>query len=292
MPSNIYHYTNLKGLMGILGLPNLDNHTEFNCPELWLTESKFLNDHMEANYFIDTFNELKNEILNIIPPHFIQEDVWNSLSFDIECPIDNMVAQDDLYIMSFTTEVDHLPLWSLYTNLDEANNQFCIGFPIEDLKNTIKHSLKGTKAISHFKEILYLTKPELKEYILTKLVPNYLENFGDNGLGVYEYDHIFIKHKKFEYEKEYRLVVRLNGEDDLQFFQNKDNIIIPKIKIPLICENIMEDPFGLKRNLLNFQWDITTGPFVDFNRVFHGLKYLNKDGLVVINQSEIPLRKT
>ena len=246
----LHHYTNADGLFGII-----DNE------ELWASKIQFLNDTSEFLHFIDI---TKNEInLKKAEPSVTKDQT--SFYEIAEESLDNII-QINAFICSFSEEPDKLSQWRGYGG-------FSIGFNFDKLKSSISQNFylkrciydpveqrkKCVELLDYFENRYNLFKVKLppvdREGALKATLQQFNENISLMGL--------FMKHKSFEEEHEWRLI-RYNSSIDSAMgmkFRPRNNKIIPYCSIDLknepdlMIDNILIGPNGQK-NLINHSLDL------------------------------------
>jgi hypothetical protein len=242
LPNELYHYTNLNGLSGII-----------NSSELWLSNLYFLNDKNEfelgLNFVIEQLESYKNGFSVLRPTKYFIEA--------LEKAIDFIKEKDAPYILSMTANNDLLSQWRGYTNNGVGVN---IGFN----KNFfIENDLKVYKCIYNIEK-----QKEIMNHILTQSIFMYIGMADSQGIfkdsddidlsqydkavtaaGQYFIDRtIFfcslIKDKSFEEEDEWRLLL-VDEKVEINFI-NGGNYFKPfkKLKIKNLNDSINEIMLG------------------------------------------------
>jgi hypothetical protein len=238
--NNIYHYTNAKGLSGIL-----------SSKKLWLTESFFLNDPDEIQVGTGQVHiEVMKGILDIYKN---RKDKIDGFEFNILELLNEKIKHlreiksDYIFICSFCKDGDLLSQWKGYANYGE-------GYSIGISRNYLE-SIPGCT----LKKVVYTEKEEIK--ILSKILNKYLQNeklFNNIGNELFInqmieelfFEAYFFKSPFFREEKEYRLIYKY--KDNIDIKQRPGNIgLIPYIEVDLDCNLITE---------------IIIGPKLDFER--------------------------
>lgn len=201
----LYHYTTLDALSYIIKEDSL----HFN-----LSEYCSLNDKDELNYFDrEVFNLLRqNKYLNSSSFINIQQQRTGQ---------QHMEQTDSFYVLSFSEAKDSLPMWSMYG--DNCRGAVIeIDSPIqESSNNSLKELIKKFESFeesappSFIKED-YNTDDSLVEMVVKLLTMAQIENISTDY--IYEaYNRfvkkfsIYVKSPFFEYEKEWRLAIRLHN---------------------------------------------------------------------------------
>ncbi len=213
----LYHYTSLNGLTGII-----------EDKKIWATHSKFLNDLQEIKegyeYFINNKEKILESILSMVDDseisHKIKENI--ELRFE-EFNLLNKVAIEDeaIFIASFTKKRDNLTHWLSYGSketsyclkinknrmeshthvLKDTQKDICsVDYIDTDLENAYFKTLSSNM----FEGFLRLYKLENDEHKDLDLI------LGRELFNIY-LELLFtcssIKNKKYEDEKEDRLVI-------------------------------------------------------------------------------------
>lgn len=254
----VYHYTSVDALFGGIIVKDEPQPGKEIC--LWATNCCYMNDPEELN----TGVRLAYEVLNIPSDESTQA-------------IREQV-KDSMYIISFSSAIDCLPMWGMY---GKNGHGLALGFDTTVLKTTLGLS-KCVYANDFNKERLkgeILKRTDLPqdwwkhlngEDILSKLLENVLDMSW-----VYILLWILGKNPAYEYEQEVRRFFL--AEDDIKY-RLKDNLIAPYVEQYLPKSALKE---------------IWIGPTNDMNRAAQSLKmYLNHKGFneVEIKQSKVPYR--
>jgi len=197
----IYHYTTINGLMGIL---------DKKC--LWTTYFQFTNDRTElifANKLI--LNYLNSKGIDKEKIYFLNKLLDSFYSKKIAYP----------FLFSFCDDHgDRLSQWRGYSNI---NDGYSIGFDVDELKKCSELEIKKyPNTIIQLNKILYCEKDIMPEdesnpfekllIVINKIDDSY-EYFENNILNTLFQCMFSLKHKGYEEEKEYRLIV-LYAKDD------------------------------------------------------------------------------
>ena len=234
----IYHYTDINGLLGIL-----ENNS------LWLTEASFLNDVEEQLYTLELF---ENEVLNTI----VDKKLKDSLSDAIEDLRDRRTIGQIELVFSCSLDVDNLTLWSEFSNA----YGYCLGLNHGEIYNALKNGISGVFPLLNSltsAKVIYDREDQIKK--LKEVVKKSIEiSFEDNNIAlpqdcfVDSYDHVqestlrmiggcvnvackiysvFFKRPEYAAEREYRFYAMGSfGIENLRF-RNKNGIPLPFIEI-------------------------------------------------------------
>lgn len=209
----IYHYTNWRGLKGIL-----------TSQQLWLSSYRHLNDTSEIKHAVHIIRE---HALNNCKDYNMELYLGDFFS-DIE---DLISKTTDFFICSFCAEQNYLYAWRAYAN-DGAG--FSLGFKkefftgstampdpntpsfgrgsifytyddilmeISDLTAIVQKDLENNDAFSNHKDAL-AARLRIAKYFLATLLP-YLSS---------------IKHQAYKEEREYRIYTRMDEANTTQTF--------------------------------------------------------------------------
>lgn len=225
IPNNLYHYTDLNALIGIV-----------SKKELWLTNQYFLNDRDEYKIGIrliqDVFLEQKKKYLNNKKASIF----LNTLDSAIE-----LISRSNVFTISFSEEQDLLSQWRGY-----ANN--CKGVSIDflSLKDFIESGIQLLPCIYDVEEhreyinyifdstmyILFSTKEENKtdsNNFKDEEKP-YRDSINKAGSHFIKSGNVacsIIKNSSFKEEKEWRLI---EFKDSEIYYRDKSHFILPFIK--------------------------------------------------------------
>lgn len=282
LPERLFHYTNIDGIMGIIG-----------SNQLWMTHSDFLNDSSEIVYL----KELEGEVLQkfeLLMKEEIEEKglrIYNEIVSEFKGSFNTRykdeVNTNQVFVLSLSENKDSLVLWGNYAKGDGFN----IGFETKELLDKIideeeKFRLvydsvkydrneqidilvemlnKTYKKIEEISEVDFEFKQELSMYFRSVLL-------------TYS---IFFKHVSFKPEEEFRVAAVTIGEfkPTLTFRSSNGNII------PYIAPEFEKLPVK----------SINIGPKNNSDIAEKGLKiYLESCALKMheteINRSKVPLR--
>lgn len=252
--STFYHYTNTEGLLGIL-----------DSNELWLTDSKFLNDPYEKthglnviaietnhgliNQYKNLIELMKNQTTNQIP---INDDEFKfyELFYDEHNEFSEIINNHPTFIISFCENGDLLSQWKGYSNYGKG---FSIGFNKEAF-NKIPGTLFG-KVIYSNKEKVSMVAKVIKHHI--DYYKKITESNKKEVAGSFFYNmsllSIFFKEGFFEEENEWRLVLHDMAAIEKIFFKSSDYGVTPFVKISInpIIDKIDKIIIGPKYDLKN-----------------------------------------
>lgn len=266
---NIYHYTNIHGLLGIL-----------NSNTFWISKSTFMNDPGEIEYAWKLY----------------QAEIGKHEGADLFRPlinwIDGILRVQDIFILSLSKDKDSLSLWSRYGQGHGYSIEIDMDKLIAEINDTnLKIPFKAFFDVSYEQDFLkkYVEAHMEKYYKAQKVNKNYpidSEQTVDLMFNVLSSLFAF-KHKAYADEKEIRGIFIIPNRyslvtdsiwDDNVSFRIQDNRIIPFIT--------------LKMNNLNWIKGIILGPLNKEERDLEGIDLLLKSKKLKINvtKSEVPYR--
>ncbi len=221
----LYHYTDQKGLLGIL---------ESRC--LWATEIQYLNDAQEFWY---AFDIAEREINNRL-----DQTKEIKVKTKLEALNDEMgtLSGISLFVSSFSQRQDSLSQWRSYVGSQPG---FALGFDVSELKRI------GEKAEFSLQSCLYQPSEQsqkLQEIIDKAMsvdfntVSGYVDPDNPNLIHVLKMggdflDNLIItapllKHTSFEDEKEWRLISNIKRNPNVKFRPGQ-SMITPYTEIKL-----------------------------------------------------------
>ena len=269
-----YHYTGIEGINGILG----DNN-------FYVSQSDFLNDRTEIAHFQKIYENAISVLTNGRP---FDNDVRLFMSY---CKIfseylkvknHSFVENDSLYVLSFTSNNDHLPLWSSYT----SNTGYNIGF------NNNLNKYFENKGMKFWVGNVIYDEDRQYEIIADGLseaskIWSQADNLGISDqiteeinkklFDKFQLYSMFLKNHLFDSEEEVRIVFKKRDSDKM-FHRCSNGIFIPYIKVNFRKECVRS---------------VCVGPINNLDNAQIGLKsFLNNNGYreMKINKSKIPLR--
>lgn len=219
------HYTSASSLKSIL-----------ESKTLHFTKWNFLNDESEMIHIHDVVKKciklgsysrkFNNLVLSI---NQTAEELMTDYSYPLE---------DDYYILSLSSNPDSLPMWSYYTK-SQYNDGYNIDFGANKLLTSLKTNTDGIKnikiirlryddiekeqCINSILDELYELYCSLDGYKETENDVAMLLKFSLNILARY------FKHKSFEHEMEYRILVLANKTKEKT--REKNGLFIPYIEL-------------------------------------------------------------
>lgn len=271
---NLYHYTNQKGLLGII-----------SSNGFWSTNINYMNDLSELVYSQYIINEsIKN----------IKISCKDNKFYELLNMAYNDILKVNIYSISFSENKDLLSQWRAYSEMGEG---YSIGISKENLNFLTTNDNKLSilrKVVYNLDEQFFLVKKLLEDiYEYYKLLFRTNEDFQDTLLVKRFVENIvyclvdimtWIKHYSFEEEKEWRSILFYHNQvpNNIIEFRTGYKKIVPYINLSIAS--------NYKGNLdIN---EIMIGPTLDKERTKNSISMLlNKYNYdkVQINNSCIPL---
>lgn len=229
----LFHYTSLEGLLGI---------TE--SVSIWGTNVLYLNDASEFNYAKDL---LSNELKSFCEtnPDFKTGKSWGYFFFEsLENNINKLLPSGHFscYVCSFSEESDLLSQWRGYC---KDGSGYSLGFALNSLQSCVR------RAGFVIKPCIYDVRKQTNAIgeLVRKASDRFVLEVGRTGENwdakskfiaaeiLLEFIQLapFLKHPKFEEEREWRIVANLqtNYVKSLIKFRPGGTMIVPYIEIPL-----------------------------------------------------------
>lgn len=211
MSNLLYHYTNSKGLLGII-----------STNTIWATDVEFLNDSLEVDYSREVVSKQLDERANQLAPDGTSPHSPEGSRADVIRTIVSALNDKDrryrshrAYVACFCTNGDLLSQWRAYG----AHGGYAIGFLAEDLEIEVK----GPDKLLRLKKISYGLDESLDkiEKMIEGVARNPTAHPGVQG------DHqtrttvlptlATIKHPSFREEQEWRLLATGYGDTTTSF---------------------------------------------------------------------------
>lgn len=283
------HYTSINGLKGIL-----------ESKSLWATNIKYLNDHEEFDHTLMIIERIVSDSLkkrNVEKPDIEYFETFSRLILK-EVKTLNERYCSNLFVVSFTSELDQLSQWRGYC---AANNGVCIAFNLDDIKQKIDRNYSNVSVV----DCIYTDK--IKNSMIAdtlydgwKLFRSNLLNEGQNYLDdnkillervVEELSRYacYFKNEKFSEEKEKRILIDFNANEydnfeieDLRFRAGTYSLI-PFIEIEINISSISEIVVGPTRDI-NLSKNSTE---LFIRKVFESN---NSSQFPIVSQSKVPYR--
>lgn len=237
----LYHYTSPTGLLGIL-----------DSSEFWLSDSDFLNDSSESDYFQDIYNQANQPIGNTRKEEHFKFNAWMFSYYhtsSYSCPRQTANrTKETRYILSMSLDKDNLNLWSYYTK-----NAHGIGYSIGLKEKSFEHlfrydsdeTLLSGKVIYDIDKQKQLLSELCNDYwqLYSNLNHTYQREYLYNKLedNIVRYS-VFMKNPLFAHENEYRIAVIRLGVNSTQqrLFREMNGAFIPYITQSIDLRDIVE----------------------------------------------------
>lgn len=232
----LYHYTNMEALFSIL-----------SKKKLWLTRSDFMNDSSELNHINETFEEIKDQFIDTTGEENI-ETINNEKG---KRPIINIIhdlflqstirSNQDIFVLSLTSDADSLGLWSSYSPNAGCNITF----------SSVEDFIKILERDKHYEDMLILSGKviydnTLKRAILKEVVNSFLEMFYQVKYMPTEAKEIlhkltfvlhlhsaFFKDERFALENEFRIAFISDKTNSNVCFRTAHSTFIPYMEYDL-----------------------------------------------------------
>lgn len=284
-PSQLFHYTTVEGLLGILG---------GQC--LWATHSAYLNDPSEIVHAHSIIQQALEDEAKA------EEHPWaKELLFRARYAIHPDDGMYQYFVISFCEDADLLSQWRGYSN---RSGGYAMGFDTRTIKALADPSPALTlrcviydhdrqrkliastiaAALAEFKRVV---ASDAKEELANRIVPYFVMFLRDHFS---EY-HFSFKNLAFREEKEWRLIVQTDSASrqavlkDLQF-RAAGGIAVPYLPVALMS---VPSEQGGRLPITR----IVYGPTINAQRAKHSLRaLLDKCGhdSASIESSQVPLR--
>ena len=238
----LYNYTSHAGILGI-----------FNTSELWLSDSDFLNDSSESDYFYDIYSQANPHTGNTYKKegrfkfNASMFSYYHTSSYSSPRETANRI-KETRYILSMSLDRDNLNLWSYYTK-----NAHSLGYSIGLKENAIEHMFRRDSDETLLSgKVIY--DPDKQKQLLSELCTDYWQLYSKlnhtyqreylfNKLedNVVRYS-VFMKNPLFAHENEYRIAVIRLGVNSTQqrLFREMNGTFIPYITQSIDLRDIVE----------------------------------------------------
>lgn len=267
VPNTVYHYTSPSGLLGIV-----DNEENSKNAKLWFTRWDSLNDKNERYDIQEVLKEYKELKGDSIPKEFqdaiqklIDTDVdewelppilWHHYDMNhLKCMNFSDPNPDNIYICSFSTDGDSLPMWKCYSKSSHYEG-YALGIDVAKWEERVKE-LNGCALdirrviydekdkIKKIDEIVSECEKDLKNESIQKILSTILgtEYIERNlSLRIARLQLVF-KDKHFSYENEVRVILRIPKDKDISNelptkYRQGYGYTIPYVEIPVPKEAI------------------------------------------------------
>jgi len=218
----LYHYTNQKGLLGIL-----------QNREIWATHSQYLNDERE---FLHALDLCKTEIADRKSKLDAESETARVLS-RMEDVSKWSPETTNLFVSSFSEEPDSLPQWRAY---GRGGTGYAIGFS--------ERFLREVSERNHWLLDRCVYDSTLQNHIVGKIIDNVLAKTLSQVLADISFRHpgaslsanlsetaLFLKHESFVEEREWRIVSQpISSTHERVCFREGKSVLIPFYKLSLL----------------------------------------------------------
>lgn len=237
----LYHYTSPTGLLGIL-----------DSSEFWLTDSDFLNDSSESDYFQDIYSQADLYIGNTRKEERFMFNAgmfsyYHTSSYSSPRQTANHI-KETRYILSMSLDKDNINLWSYYTK-NAHSIGYSIGLKEKAFEHLFRHDSDETLLSG---KVIY--DPDKQKQLLSELCNDYWQlytNLNHTYQREYLYNKlednvvrysVFMKNPLFAHENEYRIAVIRLGENSTQQrrFREMKGAFIPYITQSIDLSDVVE----------------------------------------------------
>jgi len=209
IPSALFHYTDAGGLLGII-----------DTRRLWVTHTFYLNDVTEISYTHGLVGELVEELQKEVKPYAkekstyeVAHSMYSGFLQRLRYDTMRIKPNPDVYVVCFCEDDDLLSQWRGYGN---RGSGYAIGFDTERLVHP-SHAFKLRKVLYHIeeqKQILNKILSAVRDSLFSRLTEvmsfDSAESLAEEYAVIFENEvaryATFFKHKKFQEEKEWRLI--------------------------------------------------------------------------------------
>lgn len=293
----VYHYTSPDGLMAIL-----------KTPSIRFTDCEYLNDKSEYNHIHipleKAFEEVRDKLYDSKLPEMIENYINKEYDYSeivtekVELGLRGMKFLNMRhFIFCASIDRDSLNMWNYYVKSGTYQG-YNIGLSVNDIVKDLSVKV-GSFGKLFYGQVIYKDKEkvEILKKIITKVDADLhdaliqskyskdydlmtQEHYGKLILYI-ENHRLFFKDASFSGEKEYRFVLRLPDDDNMNIGYNmKQGIMTP------YCDMSFEKSGIIKR--------ITISPMLETQLAKSGLKRFLKDNgydsKIDIDNSKIPIR--
>lgn len=287
---NLYHYTNIDGLIGILGS---------NC--LWASNVNFINDSTEYNFGFTVFLEVLEQI-----DERIKSEILKNCLKEMSLVVPELQA--NTYCISFCENKDLLSQWRGYAH---GPTGFSIGFRNENFVIGKKVN-KGAMVFQEEPLKVMYDKNKISKFIMNLIfeLDYYLLNKYNGKIISKEVDAVkkacfqicnyfpFFKNAAFQEENEWRIAFSLTDKEKEYFeinYRPRGNVLLPYVCLQELDICVDEDCRASKLEVDKLPIDeIIVGPSSDQGLTISSLQYfLNQShwSEIATSKSEIPFRK-
>lgn len=280
---NLYHYTSLSGLLGIL-----------QSQKIWGTEFSYLNDSSEMSYG-----------LKLIDVHLLEfskgKDLWVDKFINITMESLKETCNMEIYIACFCENGDLLSQWKGYT---EFGKGFSIGLDASQLS---KFKRKGPYVNIDIRKVIY--DEALQSIIIKDLIEKFyheakkiidkesgqtekiIKNYAVALSSLLEMNVLRFKHASFKEEREWRAIYdahkpNLEPEKQKQYFRVTSTDIVPYVELDIA-------PSAQKNTWFLPISEIILGSKINFDKANKSINLIYRDldtEIPKILKSKIPLQ--
>lgn len=253
-PKDLYHYTDLEGMLGIL-----ENES------LWFTDAQYLNDPQEQRYFSwmvdDYFKEHKNKYLSEHSKDALLRLCNTPYSFQVNNG--NGVQLARYFYFSLSQNEDDVGMWERYT----GNVGYNLSINLRGLLDSFEHSYPNPVTVYHGR-IMYEREKQFKKFS-DYIVDYIVEQESRKNKSYFSFPLIdqevqkrvricmlFMKNPFFKSEQEYRVVLACDPYDDNQHFpfkcKKKSGLLVPykEVNCPRSCIRSITSGPSLEKELV------------------------------------------
>ncbi|MBU5489267.1 DUF2971 domain-containing protein [Butyricicoccus intestinisimiae] len=301
--NTVYHYTSPSGLLGIV-----DNGEDSKNAKLWFTRWDSLNDKNERydiQEVLKEYKELKGDDIREEFQDAIQElidtevDEWElsaePVTIDANERIVSEMDSKNVYICSFSTDGDSLPMWNYYSKSSRYEG-YALGIDFvkwENIENPYGYMLNKYQIIyqeedkrKKLDEILLKCEQSLEIFKKRRdpedVKPEDIERVKrDLSLSIAELQFCF-KDEHFSHEKEVRVILRIPKDKDISNglptkYWTGNGYIIPYVEASVPKEAITS---------------VTVGPLLEKELAEKNVKEMmeSRGYSCKVHTSEVPIR--
>lgn len=301
-PKIVYHYTSPIGLLSIVA----DKEENHNNATLWFTRWDSLNDKKERYDIQEVLKEYKKSKGDDIPKEFqdaiqklIDTDVneWElslrSFIIDADKKIISEIDSKNVYICSFSSDKDSLPMWNYYSKSNRYEG-YALEIDFEKWKERVKKLLIGYAL--DIRQVIYQKEAKMakldaivlrckKDLEIVQKNPKGIQGTEDIkrnlSLAIAELQFCF-KDEHFSHEKEVRAILKIPKDRDISNelttkYRTGNGYIIPYVEVPVPKEAITS---------------VTVGPLLEKELAKKNVKEMleSRGCSCDVHTSEIPIR--
>lgn len=213
--TNVTHYTSLEGFRSII-----------ENDQLWASNIRFLNDKREMEFGL-------KEAVKFLEQQEKQVTKSSTNQSAIRQAKRNILDQGipSAYACCFCSRSDSLSQWRGYTN---GGQGIAIVFEVGQLEKHFSHYNAVMAEVAYGQDA---TKKRLEDEFENLIKARHGDLFSDGSLTAEELEALILslspqfKHKGFEDEREWRLIVNEPKKSADVVFRTKDNVLVPYLKL-------------------------------------------------------------